>query len=124
MFKLIFRILINAFALWVAAYFVEGVTLSGSVFNWLIIAVIFGLVNAFIRPLVRLLTLPINLVTLGLFTFVVNAFMLMVTAWISGWLGDGALSISGAMWGFIPALWASIIISIVSTVLNWFVSDD
>ena len=124
MIKMIIRIAINAFALWVAAYFVEGVTLSGSVLDWLLIAVIFGLVNAFIRPIVRLLTLPINLVTLGLFTFVINALMLLLTAWLSSLLGTGTLQISGAMWGFIPALWASIIISIVSTVLNWFVSDD
>ncbi len=118
MVKLLLRVVINAVAIWVATYLVPGLTLTGSVLSWLVVAVIFGLVNALIRPIVKLLTLPINLVTLGLFSLVINALMLMLTGWLTE-----ALVIEGALFGFIPALLGSIIISIVSTVLNWFIKD-
>lgn len=118
MIKFLLRVVINAIAIWVAAYIVPGLDLTGNVLNWLIVAVIFGLVNALIRPIVKLLTLPINVVTLGLFSLVINAGMLMLTGWLTE-----SLAIEGALFGFIPALLGSIIISIVSTVLNWFIKD-
>lgn len=118
MVKLLLRVVINAVAIWVATYLVPGLALTGNVLSWLVVAVIFGLVNALIRPVVKLLTLPINLVTLGLFSLVINALMLMLTGWLTK-----ALVIEGALFGFIPALLGSIIISIVSTVLNWFIKD-
>jgi putative membrane protein len=116
--KLLLRVVINAIAIWVATYIVPGLTLTGSVLGWLIVALVFGLVNALIRPIVKLLTLPINVITLGLFSLVINALMLMLTGWLTQ-----SLVIEGALFGFVPALLGSIIISIVSTVLNWFIWD-
>jgi putative membrane protein len=118
--KLILRILINAVALWVTTLILPAIQIQGSVVNILIVAIIFGLVNALIRPIVKLLTLPINLVTLGLFTLVINALMLALTSWLAG----GIMSIQGGLveqflWAFIGA----IIITIVSMVLSWFLPD-
>ncbi|NJN84081.1 MAG: phage holin family protein [Caldilineaceae bacterium] len=113
--KLILRILINAVAIWAAAYLIDDIQLSDSVQNILLVAIIFGLVNALIRPIVKLFSLPITVLTLGLFTFVINALMLMLTGWLSG----GALETGG----FVAALMGSVVISIVSTVLSWFLPD-
>lgn len=119
--NLILRILINAVALWITAELLtEQITISRDFGTILIVAVVFGLVNALVRPIAKLLTLPINFLTLGLFTFVLNGLMLMLTAYITGLvdLGDG---------GFFATLWnsilASIVISIISTVLTWFLPD-
>ena len=69
------RILINAAALWVATRFVDGITFQGDWVRLLGVALVFGLVNAIVRPIVKLLTLPLLILTLGLFTFVINALM-------------------------------------------------
>jgi putative membrane protein len=117
--KLILRILINAAALWVTAMFFSGITFSGDWKGLLVVAIVFGLVNALIRPLVKLLTLPITVVTLGLFTLVINALMLWLTALISP-----NLTVEGGLLaGFFNALIGSIIISIISMILSWFLPD-
>jgi len=80
--RLIIRWLINAAALWVAAAIVPGIGYSG----WpalLIVALIFGLVNALIRPVLKVMTCPLLILTLGLFTIVINALMLMLTSWLA-----------------------------------------
>lgn len=118
--KLVLRIIINAVALWVTALVIPSITISGNIINLLIVAIVFGLVNALIRPIVKLLTLPINVVTLGLFTLVINALMLMLTAWLTD-----ALTIEGGfIQSFLIALLGSVLISIVSMVLSWFLPDD
>jgi putative membrane protein len=120
--KILLRILINAIAIGVMlALLPERFDSSGGIAGIFVVAVVFGLVNAFIRPIVRLFSLPITCLTLGLFTLVINTLMLLLTAWLSG----GFLSINGGplerfLWGFIGA----IIISIVSGVLSWFLPDD
>ena len=118
--KLILRLVINAAALWVAAQIVPGIHLDeGSnvaVTSLLLVALIFGLINALIKPIVKLVTCPAYILTLGLFTFIVNALMLQLTAWFS----DGVLTIDG----FLDALIGGIVISIVSALLSIFVSDD
>jgi putative membrane protein len=112
--QFIIRLGINAVALGIAAVIVPGISFAGgdttSVLNVVIVALIFGLVNAVIKPVLALVTCPFYILTLGLFTFVVNALMLMLTSWLVGprFLVDG----------FWPAFWGSIIISIVSTVLT------
>ena len=117
--KLILRIIINAIAIWLTSLILSGFSFGGSIFNLIIVAIIFGLVNAVIRPIVKLLTLPINVVTLGLFTLVINTLMLMLTVWFSG-----ALSLEGGIFSsFLTAFIAAIIISIISTVLSWFLPD-
>jgi putative membrane protein len=116
MINLILRIAINAVALLVADWlFKENLTLTDDFLGLIFVAAIFGLVNAFIRPIIKLLTCPLNVLTLGLFTLVINAFMLLLTEWLSG----GRLETSGFIWAFL----AAIVISIVSTVLSWFLPD-
>jgi len=117
--NLIVRVIVNMIALWVAATFIVGVTLTGNLVELAVIALVFGLVNAFIKPLIKLVTLPINLATLGLFTIVINAFLLLLTSWLMP-----GLSFEGGPFGaFINALVAGIVISIVSMILNWFLKD-
>lgn len=117
--KLILRIVINAIAIWVATLLLSGLTFSGSVLNLLGVAIIFGLVNALIRPIVKLLTLPITIVTLGLFSLVINTLMLMLTTWLSDSLSLGG----GVFQNFLTAFVGAILISIVSTILSWFLPD-
>jgi putative membrane protein len=118
--RLILRVIINAIALWVTALLLPAFQLSGGLVGILIVAVIFGLVNALIRPIVKLLSLPLTLLTLGLFTFVINALMLLLTAWLAGSL----LQLEGGiLQQFVVALVAGIIITIVSVVLGWLLPD-
>lgn len=112
--RLIFRLFVNALALWLAATLVPGVELDGQFGSVLLVALIFGVVNALVRPLTLLLTFPVILLTLGLFTFVVNALMLWLTASLVG-----ALSVSG----FGAALLGSLVISVVSLLLSIFVAN-
>lgn len=117
--KLILRIIINAVAIWVTTLLLSGFTFTGSILNLVIVGVIFGLVNALIRPIVKLLTLPINVVTLGLFTLVINALMLILTVWLSD-----SLNLEGGIFqSFFTALLGALIISIVSTILSWFLPE-
>lgn len=114
------RLFVNAVALGVAAVIVPGIGFAGSetgaIINVLIVALIFGLVNAIIKPVLALVTCPFYILTLGLFTFVVNALMLMLTSWLVG--------PRFVVEGFWPAFFGSIIISFVSTVLSTMLKDD
>ena len=119
--SILLRLIINAVALLITAWLIPGIHLGAAGPNptqhdWvtlLIVALIFGLVNAVIRPIVILLSLPIEILTLGLFTFVINAFMLLLTSWIAQGMGFGF-----RVDGFLTALLAALIISIVSFVLS------
>lgn len=104
----VIRVLINAATLFLVAYLVPGVAVSGPA-GAILAAFVLGIVNAIIRPILIILSLPIEILTLGLFTFVINA----VLFWFVGHLGLG-LSVSG-WW---PALLGSIILSIVSFILS------
>jgi putative membrane protein len=119
--KIIIRILINAIALAVVVYLLPNINITNGIIGLLLVATIFGLVNAFIRPIVKVFSLPITCLTLGLFTLVINTGMLLLTDLLSGFL----LEITGTFWEKIgTAFVAAIIISVVSGVLNWFVKDD
>jgi putative membrane protein len=113
----ILRLLVTAVALAAAAYFVTGIH-TGGFGAVLLTALVFGVVNALIRPIVKMATCPFYALTLGLFTFVVNALMLMLTGWLSGKLG-----IEFSVAGFWPALWGSLVVSVVSTLLSFFLPD-
>ena len=113
------RLFVNAAALWVATRLVPGVTYSGELLPFLGVAIVFGIVNAFIRPAAKLLALPLIILTLGLFALVVNGLMLWLTSSLSNSLGLG-FHVSG----FWAALFGSLVVSIVSTVLWMFVADD
>lgn len=118
--QFIIRLFVNAVALWVAEVIVPGIQFAGgetaTFINVLIVALIFGLVNAVIKPVLALVTCPFYILTLGLFTFVVNALMLMLTSWLVG--------PRFVVEGFWAAFFGSIIISIVSTVLSAMLKED
>lgn len=109
------RLMANAAALSAAAYLVPGVHLTGGIGSALLVAFVFGVVNALLKPVALLLSLPFLILTLGLFTFVVNAVMLMVTAALTD-----ALSVSGLG----AALVGSLVVSIVSTFLGGALKDE
>ena len=109
------QLLINAAALWVAIQLVAGIDHTGSWWSLMFTALVFGLLNASVRPLLKLLSLPILILTLGLFIFVINALMLLLTGWVSGQLGLGF-----HVEGFWAAFLGGLIISIVSLMLSIF----
>jgi putative membrane protein len=113
------RLLVNAAALWVATRIVPGVTYSGDFLPFLLVALVFGIVNAFIGPAVKLLALPLIILTLGIFALVVNGLLLWLTSALSESLGLG-FHVSG----FWAALFGSLVVSIVSTVLWSFVAHE
>jgi putative membrane protein len=113
--RIILKLLITAAAVWAADYFIDGIDFDGSFWALLLLALIFGLVNTFIKPILKLLSFPIVIVTFGLFVLIINAAMLALTAAISD-----SLSIDN----FWSALLGALVISVVSTVLNWFVPND
>lgn len=121
--RILVRILVNAAALAAAAALVDGIALGQGtteerVLSLLAVAVVFGLVNAIIRPIVRLLTLPLFILTLGLFTFVVNALMLLLTSWLSRQL-DLVFEVDG----FVPALLGALVVTVVSFLANVLLPD-
>lgn len=109
--KLAIRWAILTLAVFVAAAVVPGVHVRGGVLTYLWVALLFGLVNAILGPILRLLTLPFTLITLGLFALVVNGILVAVTAGLSSKFDVG---------GFFSAFLAALVISLVSTVLNRF----
>lgn len=122
--NLLVKLLGNAVALAIATWMLSDITLSGSttsrrIITLLIVAVIFGIVNAIIKPVLKLLSLPFIILTLGLLLFVINALMLMLTSWISG-----KLDVPFHVEGFGTALLGALIITIVSWFLNAVLPDD
>ncbi len=118
MIYLLIRLIINAIALYVATLFVPGLTFDGHWTTLAVVALIFGLVNALVRPLLELLTCPLIILTLGLFTFVINAVMLALTSWVAGQLNLG-FHVNDFGAAFIGAL----VMTLVSFVLNLVVSE-
>jgi putative membrane protein len=114
--ELILRLLLNAAALWVAVRLVSGITFQGGWAGFLGVALVFGLVNAVVKPVLFFFSLPAIFLTLGLFYFVVNAFALWITAGISGSLGLGF-----KVDGFWAAFFGALVVSLVNLVLSWFV---
>jgi putative membrane protein len=122
--RFIVRTLASALALAAAAAVIEGIAVTSDntgsqILTLLGVAVIFGLINAIVRPVVRLLTLPLFVLTLGLFTFVVNALMLLLTSWISE-----RLDLAFVVEGFGAAFLGALVISVVSFVINVALPDE
>lgn len=113
--SVLIRLLINAAALWVATQLVPGVTFTGDWRLLLAVALVFGALNVAVKPLLFVLTLPFLLVTLGLFTFVLNAFMLWLTSTLSSALGLG-FKVEGFGAAFVGAL----VVTVVSFALSIF----
>ena len=112
--SLLIRWLILAVAIAITAALLDGIHINGGAGGLLAVSALFGLVNAIIRPIVRLLALPVRVMTLGLVSFVINGLMLLITDWLLDVLDVGGL------WN---AILAAVVISIVSTLLNWLVID-
>lgn len=118
------KIAVNAVALWVAAWLIAGINFGDGKFGSkfatvLLVALVFGLVNAVVKPIAKVLSFPFIILTLGLFTFVLNAFMLQLTEWIADPLGLSFV-IDHFWW---DAVLGALIITIVSMVLNWVIPD-
>ena len=111
--QFIIRLLINAAALWVAIRLVPGIVFEGDWPLLFVVALVFGVLNAIIRPILFVLTLPFLILTLGLFTFVLNAFMLWLTSATSDLFG-----LRFHVDGFGPAFFGALIITVVSFVLS------
>jgi putative membrane protein len=117
--RFLLRWLINAVALYVAARLVPGIQVGDSVLAVLGVALVFGLVNALIRPLLSLLTCPLIILTLGLFTLVINAAMLLLTSALSR-----AVGLTFVVEGFWAAFWGALIVSIVSFAVTMLIRED
>ncbi|MEU3958495.1 phage holin family protein [Streptomyces buecherae] len=118
------KTLANAAALWVAIWLLEDITLTGEntgrkTVTLIVVALLFGLVNFIVKPVVKFLSFPLFLVTLGLFTLVVNALMLMLTSWLAD-----TMDLSFHVEGFGAAFVGALIISIVSWALNAALPDQ
>lgn len=109
------RWLSSSLALLVVSYFFKGIEIT-DIPSAFIAAFILGIVNAVIRPLILVFTLPFNVVTLGLFTLVINGSMLYLTSWL---MGDGF-----KIHGFGAAIFGALFISVISGIFNYFISDQ
>lgn len=125
MLRFIVRVGINAVALWVASWLLPGIEIGseaaveasgndavGNVLSYLFVGLVFGVVNALVRPIVSLLSVPLTILTLGLFTIIINAAMLMLTSWLTSFTPIG-FTVNDFFW---TAILGAIIISLVSMV--------
>ncbi|MBN1977004.1 MAG: phage holin family protein [Anaerolineae bacterium] len=119
--KLLVRWIIVSLALFAAAWIVPGIRVEGTAWIvYAVMAVILGLVNAIVRPLLKLLTCPLIILTLGLFTLVVNG----VTLWLSSWVAVNWFNVGFYVDGFWAAFFGALIVSIVTVVLSALVKED
>ena len=121
--KILIKVVITAIALWVATVFVDGLevtadTTAKRVGTLLAVAVIVGIINAFLKPIIKMLGCAFYVLTLGLFALVVNALLLELAAWVAGRL-DLPFDVSG----FWAAFWGAIIIGLVSWLLDLVIPD-
>ena len=117
--KFILRWIINAVALFLAVYIVPGVNLQGGVISVVWLALIFGLINAFLRPLLKLLTCPLIFLTLGLFTLLINTFLFWLTSQVGQAFGIGFI-----INGFWPAFFGGLVVTVVSVILSLILKDE
>lgn len=122
--KILIRVVTTAIALWVATLIVSGIDLTTAstpkkVGTLIAVAIVFGLINAFLKPIVKTLGCVFYIITLGLFALVVNGLLLWLASWASG-----KMNLPFHVSGFWPAFWGAIVVGIVSWLLNLFVHDD
>jgi putative membrane protein len=111
--SLLLHWILNAAALWAAAALIPGLDFTGGPGRLLLVAAVFGIVNSTLRPLLAILTCPLIVITLGLFTLVINALMLLVTSWLSeSW------NLGFTVSGFWSAFFGGLVVGLVSTVLS------
>lgn len=122
MIRLLVRLAVNAAALWVAFQIVPGLEYTAeSSTSLVIIAVIFGLVNALVRPIIVLLTCPLIVLSLGLFVLIINTIMLSLTIWLAG---PEVLNLGISSSGFWATFLGAVVISIVSGFINLLIKDS
>ena len=109
----VLNLFINTFALWAATKVISGIDYSGPWHGLLFVALVFGVLNAFVRPVLKFLSLPLVILTLGIFIFVLNAFMLWLTS-----AASKALDLGFTVAGFWPALWGALVISLINMILS------
>jgi putative membrane protein len=123
---LLLRVAVNGVALWVAALIVPGISfgaqssLTSEIISIAAVGLIFGLLNAVVRPILFLLSLPLLILTLGLFTFVLNAIMLSLTSWVAETVGL-SFTVEHFFW---DAVLGALVISIVSLMLSLLYQED
>lgn len=106
--KLIINLIIKGLAVFITAYLLPGVTVD-SFITAVIVSVVLGIINIIVKPIISLFTLPINVLTLGLFSFVINGLMILLTdRFVSGFFVDG--------------LWTAILFSLVLSGVSWFLN--
>ncbi|MCO6006087.1 phage holin family protein [Actinoallomurus purpureus] len=118
------RVVITAVALWVATLVVHGIDVTAAttprkIGTLVVVAVVFGVINGFLKPIVKTLGCFFYVITLGLFAFVVNGLLLWLASWAAGKL-DLPFHVSG----FWAAFWGAIVVGVISWLLNLFVHDD
>lgn len=131
MLRFLARLVISAFALWVTTLIVAGISVvsyepgdtSATVLTFLLVALIFGIVNGVVGNLIRIVAFPLYILTLGLISLVVNSLMLLLAAWISGLFGFG-LIVDGFWWGVLGALVLAVLTWLISIVLRPVVGSD
>jgi putative membrane protein len=121
--KFIIGVVANALALALAAWLLAGIKLTDAsrtdqVITLVLVALIFGVINAVVRPVVKLLSLPFIILTLGLLIFVINALMLLLTSWISGQVGLGF-----HVDGFWTAIFGGIIVMVATWIIELLLPD-
>lgn len=121
--QFLLRASLTGLALWIVTLVVNGIRFVGGDSTWqrvgiiFVVAVVFGLVNAVIKPIVQLISIPLYILTLGLIHVVINALMLWITSWITENTTHWGLAIDDFWW---TAIWAAIVLSIVSWLLSLF----
>jgi len=121
--RIILRWAINAVALYIAigTGWIKGIRAEDTgIWAILGLALIFGIVNALLRPLIKFVTCPVILFSLGLFTLVINAGLF----WLTGWLGELIGGIGFTLDGWLPALWGGLVVGLVSMVLTLLLKDE
>lgn len=118
--RFLLKVIINAVALWLTTFIVSGVTVvpyaqdgTATVLTYLLVALIFGVVNAVVGTVVRVITFPLYILTLGLISFVVNALLLLLVSWISSLMGFG-LHVDG----FWAGLWGALVLGIIGWLIG------
>ena len=120
MITLVIRLIVNSFSIWVASLIVAGIELNGSIWQFLLVGLVFGLVNALIKPILAFFSTPLIVLTLGLFTLILNALLLWLVAWLAGLLTEPPVLVVN---GFIAALLGSLVISLISWALSFILPE-
>lgn len=112
------QILVNMAALWVAVQIIDGITFAGEWWKLLLVAVVFSLLNTYLRPILRILSIPLTLITFGIFLLVINALMLLLTSAFSD-----ALNLGFSVSGFGAAFLGAIVVAIVGLLLSMLIGS-